>query len=182
MQSKIWNPFLYFYIGVCLLGFMMWQPVSSPQTLSGATFKWSWKSQTPWSLPSPKKEQFCDQGKIYNLFGFLQDHFDEEFTGEVDLEALALMLGVEKVANKELTSSWPSPSWTSPPGDQKGAEELQAQPEESWAKRGRGIWLWKTARQLSQWNLPDLIICSTWFSKNRMTFFNLGPSYQKTIQ
>ena len=56
----------------------------------------------------------------------MQDHFDEEFTGEVDLEALALMLGVEKVANKELTSSSPSP-----PGDQKGAEELQAQPQES---------------------------------------------------
>ena len=74
----------------------------------------------------------------------MQDHFDEEFTGEVDLEALALMLGVEKVANKELTSSSPSP-----PGDQKGAEELQAQPQESWAKRGRGIRLWKTARQLN---------------------------------
>ena len=166
----------------------MWQPVSSPQTLSGATFKLSWKSEDRTKLRAlyhnPKKSNFATKAsELYNnLFGFLQDHFDEEYTGEVDLEALALMLGVEKVANKELTSSWPSPSWTSPPGDQKGAEELQAQPEESWAKRGRGIWLWKTARQLSQWNLPDLIICSTWFSKNRMTFFNLGPSYQKTIQ
>ena len=54
----------------------------------------------------PKKSNFATKASeldIYNLFGFLQDHFDEEYSGEVDLEALALMLGVEKVANKEST-------------------------------------------------------------------------------
>ena len=64
----------------------------------------------------PKKSDFSTKAlelNIYNLYRFLQEHFDEESSGEVDLEALALMLGVEKVANKESTSSSPSP-----PGDQ----------------------------------------------------------------
>ena len=98
----------------------MWQPVSNPQTLSGATFKWSWKSEDTTKLRAlyhnPKKSNFATKASelyIYDLFGLLQDHFDEEYSGEVDLEALALMLGVEKVANKESTSSSPSP-----PGDQ----------------------------------------------------------------
>ena len=32
---------------------------------------------------------------------FLQDQFNDGETGEIDLEALALMLGVEKVTMKE---------------------------------------------------------------------------------
>ena len=98
----------------------MWQPVRSLQTLSGATFKWSWKSEDRTKLPAlyhhPKRSDFATKASeldIYNLYRFLQEHFDEESSGEVDLEALALMLGVEKVANKESTSSSPSP-----PGDQ----------------------------------------------------------------
>ena len=81
-----------------LSGFMMLQPVSSLLTPSGATFR-QIKLESIWIYLLFSSCQLWEL-RVLPTF-FLQDQFNDGETGEIDLEALALMLGVEKVTMKE---------------------------------------------------------------------------------